>query len=292
MTKNKKEEIETTDVNKIKEELNNYVNERVRASLKEELDKSYNRLLREKNKKIFFKNVTILFLFILIGFMIYYLYQDNYFAKYVKVETSTTTTTKALKDDTPPTNPDNNPESDQLKELKEEYSSLLDNYIITENSAYLKDFYQGKLTNELKNYLALNYLDFNNLKIENNTTIIESKVLNQAYNELFNDQNYQNTNFSYDNINLKYFKMLDSYLIENELIKNKSNIAREIIDIKKKDNTITITTIEGLIKNNKLYNILTNVEIKKYQNDSLINYQNKLNKVVYTFKDNKLDSLS
>ena len=69
-------------------------------------------------------------------------------------------------------------------------------------------------------------------------------------------------------------------------------ITREIIDIKEDNGNILITTIEGIVKDNKLYNVLTDEEINDYNGKSIIDYQDKLNKITYTFSDSKLISLS
>ena len=50
-TKNKEEE--KIDLTNIKEELQGYIDIKIKKSIDEELDKSNRRLIREKNKKIF-----------------------------------------------------------------------------------------------------------------------------------------------------------------------------------------------------------------------------------------------
>ena len=295
MAKSKQEEKEEFNKEELKEELERYINQKIKESFKEELDKSYTKLLRERNHKIFFKNITILILVASIGYLIYFLYQDNYFSKYLKDESKISELSNKEKEES--REKINNQElqedkKDELEELKEEYSNLINKIILNENSTYLKDFYNGKLTLEIKNYISLNNIELKDLTIEDEVTYIDSNLLEEKYLEIFNDDNYQNVNFDFNGLNVRYFKKIDSYLIENELIKKSSNIVREIIDIKKDNEIVTIQTAEGLIKNKKLYNILTNTEIKKYQNDSLINYQNKLNKITYIFKNGKLDSIS
>ena len=71
----------------------------------------------------------------------------------------------------------------------------------------------------------------------------------------------------------------------------KSNIKREIIDIEVEDDIVTITTVEDLVKDNKLYNILTNEVVKNYKKDSLSKYEDELNKISYVFDNKKLDRL-
>ena len=69
-------------------------------------------------------------------------------------------------------------------------------------------------------------------------------------------------------------------------------IKREIIDVKIEQNKVLITTIEGLVKDDKLYNVVDNKEVSDYKKDSITNYQDKLNKLTYTFLDEKLVSIN
>ena len=70
---------EKVDGNKIKEELEKYVDEKINKTFIDELDKSNRRLLREKSRKIIVKNIVILILLAIIGFLIYLLFSNNYF---------------------------------------------------------------------------------------------------------------------------------------------------------------------------------------------------------------------
>ena len=71
-------------------------------------------------------------------------------------------------------------------------------------------------------------------------------------------------------------------------------ISREIIDIKESKDSVTITCVEGFIDGkNKLYNILTNKEVKGYKStDTLTKYQSKLNVISYTFEDDYLVNIT
>lgn len=116
--------------------------------------------------------------------------------------------------------------------------------------------------------------------------------MSKAYYLIFDGKN-ENASFDYNGVKVKYIKALNSYLTDKELVKTKSNIQREIINVEVENNIVKISTVEGLIKDNKLYNILTNNEIKKYnKRDNLKNYQDKLNKVIYTFEDEVLDNIA
>ena len=57
------------------------------------------------------------------------------------------------------------------------------------------------------------------------------------------------------NSDIKYMSTLKSY-ISSKALSNKTNIKRQIFKIDVKDGVISITTVEGLIKDKKLYNVL------------------------------------
>ena len=121
-------------------------------------------------------------------------------------------------------------------------------------------------------------------------SVIDDEVLKEEYSKLF-DNEYASDSFAYNNVKVSYIDKLKSYITNNILIKNTSNIVREIVNIEENDNDVIITTVEGLVKNKKLYNILTNAEVKNYKKDNIANYKKSLNIVTYTFNNDKLVSI-
>ena len=277
---------EISEINNIKEELTDYINIQIKKNFTEEVEKANKRLIREKNKKIFTRNLIIIILLFIIAFLLYLLYDNHYFDKYFnscKVEEVINSTNNTI---------NNTTEEEQkvvktLDELKKEYGYLLDNILINEKSKYITDYYNGNLTNELKNYLTLNKINIAELSIEEECNIIDESEFIKKYNELFTSE-YQSISFDYNGTKLKYIKKLESYISDTILTESKTNIKREIINIETKDDEVMITTIEGIVKKDKLYNVTTSKEVTSYKQDSLKNYESKLNKVTYTFKDNKL----
>lgn len=287
MAKNNTEEKkETIDLKKIKKELTDYVDEQIKKNSSSELEKANKRLIKEKNKKILVKNIVIIFLIVLVCFLIYLLYGTGYFNKFLVEDTNNET--KVIEDSKEVVN-DNKVETKTdeatLDELKEEYSMYLDNIYISENSEYIKDYYNGKLTTELKNYITLNKININDLEKEDEYNIIDEDLFETTYENIFND-NYTNKTFKYNSITIRYLSSLKLYITDSIIKKDSTNIKREIIDIKVSDDGIVITTVEGLIKDKKLYNILSNEQIEDYDNKNLSNYEDSLNKVVYTFNIN------
>ena len=278
------------DLTEIKNELTNYVNEEIKKGFNEEVKRINNKLVREKNKKIVFRNIIILILLVIIGFLVYLLNSVDYFDKFF-VNDSNKTVEKEDISKQSEIIPEENEEGPSLDELKNEFSYLLGNIKIDETSIYISDYYNGKLTDELKNYLTLNMLEFNNLVIEDDCNIIEKDLFKEAYAKLF-DGELNGIGFDYNGNKVRFLSKLDSFVSSTVLQKIDTNIKREIIDIKIVDEIITITTVEGVINNDRLYNILTKEEVKKYKKDSIINYQDNLNTVIYTFKNNLLENIS
>lgn len=298
MAKQKKEEQnETIDILEIKNDLVKYIdsevdkridstfNQKIRKEFLEEIDNSNRRLIREKNKRNICKNIIIIILILIIFYLVYLLYKDNYFDKYFIKEGN-----KVVENDKNKTNEETTDKKETLEELKTKYSELLDNIVIYEESNYLEDYYNGSLTEDLKKYLALNLMNFDELEVEEDYNIIEDKTLEIAYKKIFED-NYSSSNFDYNGTKIRYLNKIDSYITDNILKRLENNIAREIVEINLNNNKVEITTVEGLIKESKLYNILTKNEINEYNNDNIITYQDKLNKVTYVFENNKLKEL-
>ena len=281
MAKEVKKE-EPIDVKKLEKNLKKYVDD----AISDEMDKTSRKFLREKNRKIFYKNIVILILIAIIGLLVYLLYKEDYFDKYfcdkceeiVVVENNETVV-----------NENETVKEPTLDELIDKYSYLLDNININEESIYLKDYYDGKLTSELKNYLSLNNMNFKNFEIEEDYNLINESDIKTSYNKIFNSE-YENTSFDYNGQKIRYFSKLASYVTDSILNKNESNIKREIINIDVKDNKVIIYTIEGLVKDNKLYSI-SNVEIGDYKKNSLNYYKDKLNTLEYIFIDGLLDQI-
>ena len=276
----------------LKEELEKYIDDKINKTFISEIEKVNKKLLREKRRKIITRNIIIIILLLVIGFLIYLLYTNRYFDQYFNKDNNDISVKEKQEEQSDNTKKEtvlDKPKEPTLDELKNKYANLLDNYIIGEKSNYLSDYYNGNLSSDLKKYLTLNSIDFDTLKKDDGYQIIENDTFKLIYEKLFSDT-YDKGNFSYDNNHIRYVSMMDAY-ITDALLKKNNNIKREIINIKVDGDKIVISTIEGLVKDNKLYRITDNSEISEY-NDDLINYQDKLDKLTYTFQNKKLISLS
>jgi len=280
-TKEEHTGIKIIDEKKLKKELQEYIDEQISKTQLGELEKANKRLIREKNKKIASKNMIIIILLVIIGGLVFLLYDDGYFDKFIKEE-------KKSKVENKITTPKKEKEV-TLDDLKDKYGYLLDNIYISDNSNYLEEYYNGELTTELKNSLALNLVNFDKLEEDDDSNIIPSDLLEDTYKGIFNDK-YENKSFKYNDNKLKYVSKLDSYITGDILEKDDTNIKREITNIEVDKKIVKITTIEGKVVDNKVFNILEDKELGDY-NDNLGNYYDDLNKITYIFNDKKLESI-
>ena len=278
----KEEKIDLTD---IKDELQVYIDKEIKKGFKGEIDKLNRKVINEKNKKIYFRDIIIVLLLLLIVYLLYLMNEVDYFDKYFISNNSRNIVE----------NNNNNKINEEkeviikeptLEELKSKYEYLLNHIVISENCNYKDDYYSGNLSTNLKKYITLSNFDFESLVIDD-YSIINADDFKIEYNKLF-DGEYTNDSFDYNVNKIRYIEKLNSYITNSILIKDISNIKREIINIEVNNNDIVITTVEGVVKDNKLYNVVTLNEVKNYKNDNISNYKDSLNIVKYVFKDNKL----
>ena len=274
MAKEKKTIDENIDIRKIENNLKIYVDDEI----KKELDKSNKRLIREKNKKILYRNIIILIMCIIILFLLYLLKTVHYFDRFF-IETIDTNKTE-IKEEI-----NTEEKKDEKEQLINKYKNYLDNIYVNENSIYLKDFYTGNLTIELKEYIALNSLNLETYK-ENEYSIIDEDTIKKSISNLFGNDEVDIKDFNYNDTDIRYINKLNSFISNKTLSNNKTNIKREIIDVSI-DDYINITTVEGIVDNQNIYNIFTKEKIGKYDNN-LIQNKDKLNIITYQFKDTTL----
>ena len=290
---------QSANLDGIKNELTEYVDQKiqkivddkVKKEIVSEIDKANKRVIREKNRKIFYKNIIIIILLAACVGLTYLLYDEGYFDKYFNKNGNNVVEKKSSnKKNSGKENKKEEKKEPTLDELKEKYGYLINNIYIYENSDYLNEYYDGNLTTELKNYLALNLVDASKLQEEDDYNILDTDTLKSKYNELFSD-NYESKTFKYNGNIIRYITKMDSYITEEKINKSSSNIKREITNIEVvSDKEIKITTVEGKVNDNKVYNIISNDELGDFDNN-ILDYQDRLNKITYVFKDSKLISI-
>lgn len=297
----KDEEVREFDLESIKEDLKGYIDQTVKNDLTlyiekkvkdefaDDIDRVYKKIIREKNYKLFFKNIIILLLLGVIIFLLYLMYDADYFDSYfhLKEDHKDKTVEEVPKDSL---EKEEEPKSPTLDELKEEYSGLLDSVVLASNSSYIHDFYNGNLTNELKSYFTLSQMDFSSFEVEDDYYVIDEETFKNTYLSYFDD--YSAVGFDYGDSRVRYFSKLESYVSDSLFDSISSDIVREIKSIEVKDGEVFITTVEGKIVDQQLMNILSSDVVDSYQNDSLLNYSSYLNEITYVFKNGKLIHLA
>ncbi len=279
----KKVQKEQVDIDEIKEELTNYMSSKIDKEVSSAVDKATKKLIRHKNSIIIKRDITILILLIICFFLGYNLYNLS------NINIDITKTTKNSKSADETTETIEIPENDakdktesSLSELTEKYGYLVDNIYIDEDSDYLKSYYKGELTDELKLYLSLNNVDNEKIVSEDGSAYLDENDLKEIYDNLF-DGDVVLKSFKYGDLNFHYLNSKSLFIADGKFEKQKSNISKEIIGIVE-DDDVEITTIEGIIKDNKLYSIISNDEIKKYDSkNNLTKYKDSLTEVTYYF---------
>lgn len=264
------------------EKLAKYIEEKVEIEVKKAVDASTKKLIRHKNIVIIKRDIIILLLIAAYIFLCYNLYNTNYFDKYFNRNNNSQEIESTVE-------PVESKETEESNSLIDEYSYLLDNFMINEDSKYIKDYYKGNLSDELRLYLSINALRMGSSSGEE-IEYLDEDDLEEAYNSIFKGD-VINKSFEYNDCKFKYLDKKDLYILDGEIIK-KTNIQKEIINAYESNNQIILETVEGVINKDKLYNINTNKELKEYEGDSLKNYKENLTNLRYIFDKKDLKILS
>lgn len=263
------------DLSEIKSELNDYVKIKTQEEVSKAVEKATKKLIRHKNSIILKRNITIIILLIVCFFLGYNLYRLS--SININIETEKKGEEIQEKVDKVSSLDDKN----DFNNLKEKYERLFENIYINEDSNYLKDFYSGKLTDEIRLYLALNKISDEKISLEDDGVFIEEDALKESYEKLF-DSEFSPKSFSYNDLKFHYLSSKNLFIADGKFEKAKSEISREIIDINEGD-LLKITTVEGIIKDSKLFNVVTDNEIKDYKDETIEKYKKDLTCVVYYF---------
>ena len=264
------------DLKDVKEELKEYMKEEIDKEVSNSIKNAEKKLIRHKNLVIIRKNIVIIILLLLIAFGVYYLYKDNYFDKFIKTEKTVNVnvieSTKKIESES----------IESKKELdKDEYIRYINPYKMHETSEYVKYFYTGNLSDEAKLYISLYNLDSDKVVLEDELNYIDEDDLKEVYDDLFMDE-FVPKSFKFGEASIKYLENKNMFIVKGTINRD-TNIVKEITDVEEDDETIKIKTIEGIVYKKKLFNIVDKAEIKKYSNDSLVKYKDRLNIMEYEF---------
>lgn len=270
--------IDKKDLKELRIEILDYAKERIDIEVENSLKKVEKKIVKRKNIKIIKRDIMIVLLLVLCSFLTYELYDMGFFNKYLVKETANKTESEEKQD-----------KQDEViikEDLKEKHKHALDNISIKSNSKYINDYYNGNLTNELKLELTLNLIPLDKIENDEENYLIDNSTMEEYFNKLFNSS-YKASSFSYGSNKVKYLKKQEVYLASDEITKNESKIKKIITDVQENDDEIIISTIEYIVDNNKVINILTQEEILDNENEVLKN-KDKLTKLDYylTIRDN------
>lgn len=274
------------DLSEVKDDLTDYMKNKIDKEVEKAIEKSSKKLIRYKNSIILKKNITIIILLIICAFLAYNLYKISN----INIDISTTKKNeqKVEQKEQPKEETKENEIEKKKKEFenkKKEYKQLIDDIYISEDSTYIKDFYEGNLTDEIKLFLALNKINEEKVVSEEDSIYIEENDIKEGYDNFF-ESDFTPKSFEYNNLKFHYLASKSMFISNGKFEKAKSNIVKEIIDIDESKDII-ITTVEGIIKDDKLYNIVSKKEVKNYKKDNLENYKDELTTLHYHLeKDN------
>lgn len=283
LTAKVKSQITKDIIDDVKNDVSILVKEEVRNDLKKEIDreikKSNSRVLRGRRGKILFRDLVIIILLVIIGFLIYYMYNHNY----IGISINTSTNNVSVSNDK------------KVVKNKQDYSYLLDMTNVkipfdNTNSLYLYNgtYNETNINDSIKLTMAFNLVNKNEFTTDE---------LKDAYIKLFGtDKHFKNTSFEYECKKFKYDVDANTYtLISDECInQSDKEIIEKIIDIKDDKDSVIITTVMGVYDNSdkSLYNfknIYTPVAVDLNTNFDLTDYKDKLNTYKYTFKKDDND---
>lgn len=261
----------------VKEELTSYLRVVIDKEVSKVVEKSSKKLVRHKNAIIIRRDIIIVILLLVCLFLGYELVDRSNINIDINTKRKEASNSQVIEEEKSEESP-----VSEKEDLKEKYKHLTDDIYINEESPYVKDFYEGTLSDELKLYLAMNILDKDKVTSEDGTLYVDEGDLKEIYNLLFTDE-YSGKSFKYGELSFKYLSK-GLFWADGKYEKESSNIVKDIIEVKEEDESLEITTVEGLVKENKLYNILSDKEVKNYKGDSLEKYEDHLTKMVYDFE--------
>lgn len=254
-------------------QFDDFLKSKIEKEVKLEVSKEVKKIIRNKNLIIIKRDIFILILLVCCFFLGFNLYNISD----IRIDiTKNSGSSKVINNKST----ENRQNEDKLKDNISKYGKLLDDIYICDDSHYLKDYYNGNLTDEVKLYLAFNHLDSDKVNSDDNMVYVDSNDLKNSFEDII-DGEYKAASFKYDSSSFKYLNSKELYLYSGDYNEEKCNIKREIIDIIEGDNLV-IKTVEGKVVDGKIYNIYEENEVGK--SESLVKYKSSLTSVSYVFK--------
>ena len=265
----------------IKESLDKEIEKKVDYESKDKLDKMEKRIYRQKIFALIKRDIIIL---ILLGLSLYEakILYDNGLLFGLNKKEEVKQVVKV----------EDNEETKEEKDSKwyiDNYSYLLDNIktnLEGEDKYYL---YNNISSSDIKNTVRLN-MAYQLLDVKSIDGIfkVSEDTLKEAYNKIFNIDNYISENFNNSCINFIYNKDTKTYMAIDITCENdNTEIFRNIKNIYEEDDKIVIEAKVGILDrdNNKIS--IINGETFDYNDENI----DKLNTYKFIFKDNYLEEI-
>jgi len=281
--KNIKVDSDSIDSSSLKEELSIYMKGKIDSEVSDVIERANKKIIKHKNGIIIKRDIFIVILLLVCFFLGYNLYSISNITIDIKKEEKNTPVKKVVTKKDVEEKKEEKEENTEFDNLVKKYEYLVKMISVNEDSTYLKDFYEGKISDEIRLYISFDNLDSSVVNNDDDTIFVDENVLKEKYEELF-DTNYEAMSFEYNDVHFKYLTSKEMYFGAGKLRKNGTAIVKKIVDIKE-DDDLVITTIEGIVSKGKLYSIIDNKEICDYDGDNLENYVEELVKLEYTFKN-------
>lgn len=263
------------------------------------------KVIRIKNGKIFRRDILIILLIALVGFLAYCLYDINYYNIKTFIESKGEITAKSEKviENEIKNNVDNNeeqkeketnfepePEPEPPKPASyyiENYSYLISNLMLTgdkELYMFQNDFSEPAIPNEMKLQIAFKNMDESKKVVENNTVTFKDEDLLESYKKIFGEKaTIQNETFIYNKNRFLYYNNMYLGFIENQT-ETPSNLVYKIDNATEVDGVLTFDITVAKKQGNKLQNILTNKNVTtKYVGEDIAKYSAKLTHFKITY---------
>ena len=170
----KSENKESFNINDYKDQIDKYIKERVEKESASTAVKYYKKKVRNKNIAIFVEFIIIVLLLCGGAAGTYYFYHEGCLGTFHYEKNN----------DKPVSNNDTkeNKEESKVKldELINKYSYLLEDINMDTKSEYLTEYYSGNLTNELKEYLAFQLINKNNIISDETSSYFDAELLKNS----------------------------------------------------------------------------------------------------------------
>jgi len=286
--------------------LHDNLDEQIKIGISKKLKEEEKKLIGNKTRKIIVRDIIIVLLIALIGYLAYCLYDLDFH------NIKTIVTNKEKIDKVIASNNDNrveivnniienNTKNEEKQEIKpevkpskyyiENYGYLIANLQINGSNEFY--FYQNtvnreQISNEVKLQIAYKNLDNNQKKYENGTVSFKAEDLLETCGKILGeDISINNEIFAYNNNKFLYYNDIYLGVLENNE-KEKANLIYKIENAYEKEDKLIFEVIAAKKQDNRLINILTEQAITEtYNSEDIATYKDSLSK--YKFIYTKVD---